>query len=200
MGWEAYSTIIALCVVGAMSPGPSLAVVLRSALSGGLSKGLGTAVLHGVGVGGWALLVVTGLSSLLEQAPALRWGLEIGGVLLLLWMSYQSWPRDADAAEGEPREPQGSVWAGLWIVVLNPKLAVFFLAIFGPQVGELATWGERLRLVGIAWFIDTVWYCLVVTVAAQTAVVEKMQRQQWLPRVLSGALLFAAFEVAWGWR
>ena len=52
------TTILALsfvCAMGAMSPGPSLAVVLRNTISGGRLQGIMTGVGHGLGFGIYAL-------------------------------------------------------------------------------------------------------------------------------------------------
>ena len=62
------SSILALsfvCAMGAMSPGPSLAVVLRNTISGGRLQGIMTGIGHGIGFGLYALVAVTGLSALL---------------------------------------------------------------------------------------------------------------------------------------
>ena len=54
-----------VCAMGAMSPGPSLAVVLRNTVSGGRLQGIMTGVGHGIGFGIYALIAVTGLSAIL---------------------------------------------------------------------------------------------------------------------------------------
>ena len=86
------TTILALsfvCAMGAMSPGPSLAVVLRNTISGGRLQGIMTGVGHGLGFGIYALLAVTGLSALLLAHESfffllLQWS----GALVLFWLSY----------------------------------------------------------------------------------------------------------------
>ena len=54
-----------VCAMGAMSPGPSLAVVLRNTISGGRTQGVMTGIGHGIGFGIYAMLAVTGLSAVL---------------------------------------------------------------------------------------------------------------------------------------
>ena len=46
----------AVCVLGAMSPGPSLAVVLRNTVAGGRLRGVMTGLGHGIGFFLYALL------------------------------------------------------------------------------------------------------------------------------------------------
>ena len=58
-----------ICLMGAMSPGPSLALILRNTLQGGRRQGMATALGHGTGVGLYALLTAMGLSLLLTRTP-----------------------------------------------------------------------------------------------------------------------------------
>ena len=44
--------------MGAMSPGPSLAVVLRNTISGGRTQGIMTGVGHGIGFGIYAMIAL----------------------------------------------------------------------------------------------------------------------------------------------
>ncbi len=48
-----------VCVMGAMSPGPSLAVVLRNTISGGRTQGVMTGIGHGIGFGIYAFIAVS---------------------------------------------------------------------------------------------------------------------------------------------
>ena len=54
-----------VCAMGAISPGPSLAVVIRNTISGGRFQGVMTGIGHGIGIGIYAFMAVMGLSSLL---------------------------------------------------------------------------------------------------------------------------------------
>ena len=54
-----------VCAMGAISPGPSLAVVIRNTISGGRFQGVMTGVGHGIGLGIYAFIAVMGLSSIL---------------------------------------------------------------------------------------------------------------------------------------
>ena len=76
-----------------MSPGPSLAVILNNTLYGGKSTGIYTSLLHGLGVGSYALLVVTSTSLALQRYPLIETLVEISGAGLLCWRALQSWPR-----------------------------------------------------------------------------------------------------------
>src|SRR6056300_1738132 len=104
-----------------MSPGPSLAVILNNTLSGGKSTGIYTSLLHGLGVGSYALLVVTTTSLALQSYSFIESILEIGGAGLLCWLALQSWPKKS-SHNSPDQVDKTSVWTGLLIVLFNPKI------------------------------------------------------------------------------
>lgn len=75
---EAWLALATVHLLGAASPGPSLAVVLRNTLTGGARLGVITGVGHGIGFGIYALLVASGLATALSANRAieqwLQWG------------------------------------------------------------------------------------------------------------------------------
>ena len=67
-------SLLTICILGAMSPGPSLAVVLRHSIHS-TKHGIVVAMSHGLGVGVYAVLTIVGLSGLLLSSPLLFKGL-----------------------------------------------------------------------------------------------------------------------------
>ena len=164
---EQWLKIALLCALGAMSPGPSLAVIVNNTMSGGKSTGIYTSLLHGFGVGSYALLVVTSTSLTLHSYSSIESILEISGAGLLCWLALQSWPKYS--SHNSPDQVNTtSVWNGLLIVLFNPKITIFFLAIFSPSLGTIFGWQNWLGLAVMVGVIDAVWYILVVLVASNS--------------------------------
>ena len=90
MDFTALLGVSFVCAMGAMSPGPSLAVVLRNTISGGRTQGVMTGVGHGIGFGIYAMLAVTGLSAILIADESKFELLQWSGAIVLLWLSYLS--------------------------------------------------------------------------------------------------------------
>ena len=78
-----------VCAVGAISPGPSLAVVLRNTISGGRTQGIMTGIGHGIGLGIYAFIAVMGLSSLLLANEQIFNLIQWGGALFLMWLAFK---------------------------------------------------------------------------------------------------------------
>ena len=81
MELSAWVSIASICAVGAMSPGPSLAVVVRNTIAGGRLQGVLTGIGHALGVGIYAMIAVFGMAVLLQRFPSAMRGIEVlGGV------------------------------------------------------------------------------------------------------------------------
>ena len=77
-----------VCAMGAISPGPSLAVVLRNTISGGRTQGVMTGIGHGIGLGIYAFIAVMGLSSLLLANKQIFNLIQWAGALFLIWLAF----------------------------------------------------------------------------------------------------------------
>ena len=64
---SAWFALAAVFTLGAMSPGPSLAVVLRNTMTGGRSQGVSTGIGHGIGFGIYAFLAAFGIAAALSD-------------------------------------------------------------------------------------------------------------------------------------
>lgn len=165
-----------VCAIGAMSPGPSLAVVLRNTISGGRLQGIMTGVGHGIGFGIYALVAVTGLSALLLANESLFMLLQWGGALVLLWLSYNmlTYTPSDEEKEHESSGRQGFI-EGFLISFLNPKILVFLVAIFSQFIDPNMTSLDRFFMALLAGIIDTTWYVLVAAVLAGTPLIDLLR-------------------------
>lgn len=222
MDLEAWLTIAGVCATGAVTPGPSLAVVLKNTVSGGRARGLACAVGHGLGVGIYAAVAVIGLRAVVAfvERPIM-----VAGAAYLVFMGVQILRAvlassaaeaavrsraasgetgakardDAEADVGADEDAallehspvadpgRGGFREGFLIAFLNPKIAVFFLALLSNLVPAEAVLAERIGVASVAMVIDTLWYVVVALVLAGTGAAG------WLRR--NGALVDGVFGV-----
>lgn len=170
-----FNTILGLsfvCAMGAMSPGPSLAVVLRNTISGGRLQGILTSLGHGLGFGIYALIAVTGLSALLLANDSLFLLLQWGGVVVLLWLSYGMISNNLDHKyESDIHRRQGFA-EGFLISFLNPKILVFLVAIFSQFIDPEMDYFDKLVMAILAGIIDTTWYVFVAVILTGTSSID----------------------------
>ena len=89
MEMTSWLALAAICVMGAISPGPSLALIIRNTVQGGQGHGVATALGHGLGVGIYALITALGLAILITQTPLLFDLIRYGGAAFLAWLGRQ---------------------------------------------------------------------------------------------------------------
>ena len=100
LAWEAILAASTVFFLGAISPGPSLLMVIRNTIVGGRRRGVLCAVGHGIGFGLYAGVAIFGLIVLLEEAPQVFLGLQWIGIVLLLWYGWLMWMHVDDTQEG----------------------------------------------------------------------------------------------------
>ncbi|MDB4002286.1 LysE family translocator [Oceanospirillaceae bacterium] len=185
-------SLVAICCLGAMSPGPSLAVVLRHTVSNGRIHGVITAITHAIGVALWALLTVWGLALLVVEWPLMYKFLTYAGAAYLMWMGIKALRSNgAGPLNVVPAAAPISEAArdGLMVSLLNPKLAFFFTALFSQFVSAELLLVDKLIMTGTASIIDALWYIIVAVALSHSKVLEKLQRRSALIDKISGVVL-----------
>jgi len=203
---SAWLSLLAICVLGAMSPGPSLALVVRNTVNRGRGAGLITAISHGLGVGVYALATALGLAAIIATQPTLHRVITLAGAGYLLWLGASAMRagHPANQSNADPARPDpvpGSGWTavrdGLAMALLNPKIAVFFLALFSQFVAPAAPGATIAVLAGTATLVDAGWYALVATgLSASGGAVWLRRRQVWIERLTGAVLVFLALTTA----
>lgn len=200
MSFTTWLAVVSICALGAMSPGPSLAVVLRHTLTGGRLHGCVAALTHGLGIGLYALACISGLAFLLTTSPRLFTAFQWAGAVYLAWLGLRGLlARPAPAGEPlAPPDSRGAARDGFMIVFLNPKIAVFFIALFSQVIGPETSLPARLGYAATAMIIDAGWYLLVAWLFSTPAWLPRLQAHAvWLERLFGAILLALAARLVW---
>ena len=167
--------ILVVLVLGAMSPGPSLVVLLRNTMEGGKARGVSCGIGHGIGFGIYAFVAIAGIAQLKASASNAATLLEITGGMFLLFLAAMMF-KGSDEESVHKRSPRRGFTEGFLIAFLNPKILVFLIAIFSQFVQPEFTWVERLTIAVIAMLIDGGWYVLVSLLISETKALSKLQQ------------------------
>jgi len=191
---------VALVLIGgAISPGPSLAVVLRNTIVGGRARGVACSVGHGIGFGIYAFLAISGIALL--KSEGLQWAtaLELAGAAFLVWIGVamiRAPEREFDD-EHEARGRDGFV-EGFLIAFLNPKIFVFLTAIFSQFIDAGMPMQERLILATVALVIDTAWYVIMALALSGSPLLDELRKRgKQIDFVVGIILLALAAAVVW---
>lgn len=193
MELTSWLALAAICVMGAISPGPSLALIIRNTVQGGQGHGVATALGHGFGVGIYALITALGLAILITQTPMLFDVIRYGGAAFLAWLGVKALlakPAKGEASEEvhQLRGRQGA-FEGFMVAFLNPQLAVFFIALFSQFVHADTGWREGGIMMLTAGGIDAVWYVLVALVLSRGPVLAWLKAKSFVIDKVSGLVL-----------
>jgi len=204
MALSLWFSLALVCMMGAMSPGPSLAVVLKHSLNGGMKNGMLAALSHGFGVGLYAAASLLGLGALMLQFPTVYQLLVYLGAAYLAYLGLKILFSKSNDSELQVQKSAVSsskaLQDGFAIAFLNPKLAIFFLALFSQFIDpENLTLNIGIIMCLTVFLIDTGWYLLV---ALLTDVSKKRfgftKQNIWLDRLLGAVFITLAIKVVIG--
>lgn len=181
--------------VALISPGPDFFLLMGFAARHRLRGSAGLCVGIAAGNGLYILLVIIGASAL-RSFTLLFSVIELLGALYLLWIGWQlarSQPATLaiDRAEIACPRWRRQLLLGLGSAVLNPKNALFYLALMTALLGPDVTLLQQ-SVSGI-WMVTVVlvWDLAVVSCIALPAVQQRLKHSVWKIERAAGAVLLA---------
>ena len=195
-----FVSILLLHLIGAISPGPAFVMTVRTAAVEGFRPAFFAAVGLGTAAVCWALAALLGLNLLFQVAPSALLVFKLAGAAFLLWIAWQTL-RHADAplpqvdANGPaPRTARSAFRLGLFTQLANPKIAVFFGAVFVGMVPRDAPIWAMAAILAMIFLDEMLWYAFVGRVFSLARVRALYARaKRWIDRAF-GALI-AAFGI-----
>jgi threonine/homoserine/homoserine lactone efflux protein len=195
---------ILACIVLVVTPGPNMLYLLSRAICQGRAAGMIS--LAGV-IAGFIvhmLCAAVGLSALLVAVPVAFDAVKFAGALYLLWMAWDT-VRPGARSPLEPRalpaeSPRALFMKGLLINLLNPKVAMFYLALF-PQFVDPARGSVLLQSMALGGVQIAISILFDVWMIATAAAIARwfvrnpawMAAQRW---VMGGVLAALAVRIA----
>ncbi len=196
---------IATCIAIELTPGPNMTYLAIMGATQGRRAGL--AVVAGVCIG-LALVglgAALGLAAVIANSPFLYQVLRWAGVTYLLWLAWDAW-RDADA-ESDPQSESPVAygrlfWRGMVTNVLNPKAAVFYVAILPTFVEPSQPLFGQLLLLSMIYVViaTSIHACIVVLAGLARSFTANRHRAMLIRRGLALVLAGVAVWFAYGTR
>ena len=162
MTFFVWSQFAIVCIAGAMSPGPSLAIVIRNNVNFNRLAGILTSIGHGIGIGVYATLAVLGLGIILQTNLTVFMIIQIIGlVLLFLFGLMFVFQKNKQDKKEEKQSQLNSFLQGFTIAIINPKILIWFTAVYSQFIAIDASFYFNSILVLTASLIDAIWYIIV---------------------------------------
>jgi threonine/homoserine/homoserine lactone efflux protein len=166
-------------------PGADMTFVIAAAARGGRRDG--TVAALGIGAGTFAhiLAAVLGLSAILASSQTAFNVIKWIGAIYLLWLAV-SLLRSGESAENAGVGVSGSGWrlfrAASLVNILNPKVALFFLA-FLPQFVDPQAAAPALQILCLGLWFDLVGTAVNIAIAlAAAGTAKRLRHIGWIGR------------------
>ena len=185
--WVQFATI---CIVGAMSPGPSMALIIRNSIKYGRVSGILSSVGHAIGIGIYAGVSVVGLQIILINNIFLFNTIQFCGSVFLLVLGIL-FLRDTGQKLSiqDKQKSVNSFMQGFAISILNPKILIWFAAIFSQFIEVSSTNFVKLIMVLIASSIDGLWYIILTIIVTGFGLKQFLENNTKIIQNISGFVL-----------
>ena len=197
IAWEALLAAGTVFFLGAISPGPSLIVVLRNTMLGGRKQGVACAFGHGIGFGIYAISAVFGLVILLDKNPQIFQILQLIGILLLVYYGWKMWYAiikekidEVNIIESTNQQRQGFM-EGFSIAFFNPKIALFLVAVLAQVLKPGMTIETKIAVGLLGMFIDTTWYLIVALALTGTPALDTLRNNALIVNRVTAVVLWS---------
>ena len=188
-----FAQVFTVCLLGAMSPGPSMAVVINNAIFKGRYNGILTSIGHGIGIAVYATFAVLGLGLIIKTNIFIFNGLKILSIIFLIFIGVKSiFNKEKFNLERKNLKRNTiSFFQGFGISILNPKILVWFIAIYSQFMSTDNELIFNIYLVSIAGIIDACWYITLSLAVTTNAALRFFQSKITLIQKIQGFLFIA---------
>ena len=185
--------VFIVCLLGAMSPGPSMAVVVNNAIFKGRYNGILTSLGHGIGIAVYATFAVLGLGLIIKTNIFVFNGLKILSIIFLIFIGVKSIlnKEKLNLEKNDAKENTISFLQGFSISILNPKIFVWFVAIYSQFMSANNELIFNIYLVSIAGIVDAFWYIFLTLAVTTASALTFFQTKKLLIQKIQGFLFIA---------
>ena len=183
-----FAKITIVCLLGAMSPGPSMVVVINNAIYKNRINGILTAIGHGFGIGIYAFFAVLGIGLIIKTNLFLFNTIKILSIFFLFYLGFQAIVNNSkmNFEKNVIKFGVKSFLEGFAISILNPKILIWFLAIYSQFMSASNDYILNISLILIASSVDALWYIILVKLVTAKGVLEKLKSKLQLIQKLIG--------------
>ena len=200
---ETWLLFCVACVALAATPGPNMLFLVTRTLAQGRAAGFVSLAGTSTGFALHAVAAALGLSALLAAVPVAYDIVRFAGAIYLAWLAIVTWRASGatDASAPARRAEAGQMYRqGLLTSVLNPKLAVFQLALFpqfiDPSRGSVLVQGLVLALTQFVIVVAGDSVCVFAATGARRWFARRPGWSRWSKRALAGVFAALAARLA----
>lgn len=203
-GAELLLSFLAVTVALAVIPGPAVMYIVAQTLARGRRAGLVTVLGTHLGCYVHVAAATLGLTTLLQLVPTAYLALKIVGALYLVWLGIGMFRAGANGTAASPIGGRGARRVfidSILVQVLNPKVAVFFLAFLPQFADPTASLPVAAQLLILGTAVNVIFSASDVTVVFAAAAVSRRLAsretvQRWFRRAAGTVLIGLGVRLA----
>ena len=190
MSFLIFLKVFSVCLLGAMSPGPSMVVVINNAIFKNRFHGILTSLGHGIGIGIYALFAVLGIALVIKTNMAVFNGIKVMSIIFLIYLGVKSiiGRKNLDFDKNDLTSGMASFFQGLSISLLNPKIFIWFVAIYSQFMSVDNNINFNSILILTASIVDAIWYISLTFLVTSKRTLEFIKNKSILFQQLIGGV------------
>jgi RhtB (resistance to homoserine/threonine) family protein len=185
-------------LLAAMAPGPDFVIVTRHAAISGRRAGTATGLGIASGVFAWAVVAAFGVASLLAASAVAFTAVKLVGAVYLAYLGIKAlvsaWRRGQTVhteVQATTVRPLVAYRQGLLTNLLNPKCAVFFVALMPQFLSTSPHWSDTLLLSALAVVVTAVWFTVLANIVGALRAFFTSKRVRRVLDSVTGTILVA---------
>ena len=185
--------ILIVCLLGAVSPGPSMVIVMNNALFKNRFHGILTSLGHGFGIGMYALFAVLGIALIIKTNLFVFNGIKFISIIFLIYLGVKSIISKSKLDFGKYNLNDGitSFSQGVSISLLNPKIFIWFIAIYSQFMSVDNDLFFNTVLVLTAAIVDALWYITLTLLVTSKIALDFIKNKNGLLQKFVGIIFIA---------
>jgi len=186
------------------TPGPDIIYVLTRGVAQGRTAALAAAMGFSLGNIGHTLFAVFGLSAILASSATAFTLVKVAGGIYLIYLGFKLWTADPArvlSGEGEQKTARLIFRQSILANLLNPKVAIFFLAFFPqfvrPDQGHPAL---QMLVLGMTFVVLTMFGFGLVALGAgalNARISARPSLSNWLHKGAGAVLMLLGLRLLW---
>lgn len=186
------------------SPGPGVLLAVSNSVALGPRRAMLSSIGNTVGLLFVSAVAMAGMGVVLATSATAFLAMKLAGALYLIYLGVKQWRRKASvfsemrsAAQGNPRAGWSLFGQGLAVALTNPKVILFFSALFPQFLKPDAPVFQQFALLTLTFIACSVlshaFYVLLAHVLKKQ--LANPQRTRWFNRVAGGSFVILGLSL-----
>lgn len=154
ISFEMFLTYLAACIAIVIVPGPTVTVIIANSIRHGARAGLLNVAGTQLGMAFYLLILAFGLASVMAIIGEWFNVIRLIGAVYLIWLGIKLWMSKGDISAKDVKPVKGGFFLqGLFVVLTNPKVLLFFGAFLPQFIDPAGNYPAQIAVLGATFIL-----------------------------------------------